>query len=388
MSGTLSASRPRRDYLAAADLLRVFAVGLVACFHIWQQSWLDPGFRIGGVYFDLQRIIRRGYMGVDLMLLLSGFLLYLPAAKSGKMPDTLTFYKKRMARILPSYLFALAVCAAFALTYGEDWGSAPLLWDMAAHLTFTHTFWRGTYMWTSLNVALWTLAVEVQFYLLFPLIGRAFQKKPWLTWALMTAIALGCRRAVTPLPDISMLFNQLPCMLDLYAFGMLAAHLLARREPGERRWPFALGSLLCLAGIVWVLWKQNPVTDRELNQLQMNWRPALAALGAGFLWCGGQWGPAFSRAVGNPLTRWCAAVSYNFYIWHQYLAVKLKLWHIPPYTTASGLPQMDEGQTWRIKYTLLCFAAAFAAAAALTWGLERPAARALSGRKSHIKEQT
>ena len=73
-----------RNYLAAADLLRVFAVGLVAWFHIWQQSWLDPGFRLAGAYIDLQRIVRRGYMAVDLMLLLSGFLLYLPAARRAR----------------------------------------------------------------------------------------------------------------------------------------------------------------------------------------------------------------------------------------------------------------------------------------------------------------
>ena len=61
---------PRREktYIAAADLLRVFCVGMVAWFHIWQQSWLDPGFRLGGMHIDLQRIVRRGYMGVDLML--------------------------------------------------------------------------------------------------------------------------------------------------------------------------------------------------------------------------------------------------------------------------------------------------------------------------------
>ena len=107
------------------------------------------------------------------------------------MPRTGEFYSKRLWRILPSYLFAIAACLVFTALYGRNLGSAPLWKDLLTHLTFTHTFWRGTYLWSSLNVALWTLAVEMQFYLLFPLVGRAFPAKPWLTFCGMTA-AGGC----------------------------------------------------------------------------------------------------------------------------------------------------------------------------------------------------
>ena len=50
-----------------------------------------------------------------------------------------------------------------------------------------------TYYWTSLNAALWTVAVEMQFYLLFPLLARAFGKRPALTFSLMTLAALVSR---------------------------------------------------------------------------------------------------------------------------------------------------------------------------------------------------
>ena len=366
-------ARKGKDYIAAADFLRVFAVGLVACFHIWQQSWLDPGFRLGGVYFDLQRLIRRGYMAVDLMLLLSGFLLYLPVARSGKMPDTRAFYGKRLRRILPSYLFALLAALVFARIYGREPGSPALWQDLAAHLTFTHTFWRSTYYWTSLNAALWTLAVEMQFYLLFPLVGRAFLKAPRTTFAAMTALGLAAGALAAGAEDIGMVFNQLPCMLQLYACGMLSAHLLIRCGGKLPGWLSAAGSAACLWGILWVLWKQSPADARELNVLQIAWRLPLGMLGGGFLWCGAQWGPILSRAAGSRVTKFCAGISYNFYIWHQYLAVKLKTWRVPPYT--SQLPQMSEGRLWQMKYTALCFAAAIAAAAILTYFIEKPAYR-------------
>ena len=373
-------ARKGKTYIAAADLLRVFCVGMVAWFHIWQQSWLDPGFRIGSAWLDLQRIVRRGYMLVDIMLLLSGFLLYLPVAGSGRLPDTRDFYRRRLWRILPSYLLAVGAAAVFAVVYGPTPGSDPLWKDLLAHLTFTHTFWRGTYLWTSLNGVLWTLAVEMQFYLLFPLIARLFRRYPWPTWAGMTALALFCRYLTEQVADPSILFNQLPCMLDLYAFGMLAAHLLSRREGSRRHWLYGLGSLAFLAGMVWVLWMQQPADGRDLQRLQLFWRLPLAVLGFGFLWCGGQWSPPLDRAVGNPGIRFLSAISYNFYIWHQYLAVKLKEWHIPPYA-ALDLPQRYEGRLWQQKYTAICFLSALALAALVTYLWEKPIARRGLGKK-------
>ena len=170
-----------------------------------------------------------------------------------------------------------------------------------------------------------------------------------------------------------MLFNQLPCMLDLYALGMLSAHLLAMTEGRRGSVLAALGSLLCLGGILWVLWIQAPADNRDLNQWQMNWRFPLGALGAAFLWCGGHWPARLNAAAGNPLTRFLSGISYNFYIWHQYLAVKLKAWHIPPYV--SQMPQMTEGTAWKRAYTAACLAAALGAAVLFTYGVERPAAR-------------
>ena len=223
-----------RRYFAAADVLRILCIFTVAWFHIWQQSWLDPSFRIAGHYFDLQRIVRRGYMLVDLTLLLTGFLLYRPLVRAeGKIADVKGFYYRRLCRILPCYLLAVLVAAAFALARGRAVGSAPLWRDLLTHLTFTHTFSMDTYYWTSLNAALWTVAVEMQFYLLFPLLARAFGKRPALTFSLMTLAALVSRALVAlRAHELSLWLNQLPCMLDLYALGMLAAHLLEKRAGG------------------------------------------------------------------------------------------------------------------------------------------------------------
>ena len=101
----------------AADLLRVGCTIAVAAYHIWQQSWLNPAFSLFGLRVNLRNQVATGYLGVDLLLMLSGFLLYLPYA-AGHTPDVRGFYRKRAARILPSYWFCLLIMLAFAAAGG------------------------------------------------------------------------------------------------------------------------------------------------------------------------------------------------------------------------------------------------------------------------------
>ena len=61
----------------------------------------------------------------------------------------------------------------------------------------------------------------------------------------------------------------------------------------------------------------------------------------------------------NRAVRFLSAISLNFYIWHQVLALKLKEWHIPTYSV--DLPQQNAGEPWRIRYTAICWLAAFLA---------------------------
>lgn len=65
-------------HIGVLDGIRVFAIGIVAWFHFWQQSWLSP--QIGSISLDW--LVRTGYLLVDMMILLSGFCLFLPYARA------------------------------------------------------------------------------------------------------------------------------------------------------------------------------------------------------------------------------------------------------------------------------------------------------------------
>lgn len=372
-----------RPYLAAADLLRAACVGLVGWYHIWQQSWLDPGFSIGSHYVNLQQLVRNGYMMVDVLLVLSGFLLALPYARArlgrGARPSPADFYRRRFWRIVPSYLLAILLTLfVWALPRGLYPSPAAMAKDLFAHVTFTHNLFADTYFATPLPGVLWTMGVEVQFYLLFPLIAVFYEDRPGLTCLLLALTALCFRLWLYGRANTLLWVNQLPCMLDLFACGMFAAWLYARLSDRElspsARWALAAAALLALGVIFQLLYRQTLGGGDAVRRGQLLRRLPLGLAGGAFLLCGCLGPAALARTVGNPLTRFLSAVSYNFYIWHQFIAVRLKAGRIPPYAAAEN-PNMAGEQPWQSRYTALCFLAALAAGAAVTYLWERPICR-------------
>ena len=369
----------RPEHSDAADFLRVFCVGFVGWYHIWQQSWLNPDLHIGRGYIRFYPLVSCGYMFVDLMLLLSGFLLML-GFLNGRDRRPSDFYVSRAARVLPSYWLCLGVLLfAFALPQ-KLYASQREMWgDLLPHLTFTHNFFYYSYLNTKLNVALWTLAVEVQFYVLFPWLGRAFEKKPILTYLGMTAFSLFVRfRLCLREEDVSLFFNRLGAMLDVYANGMLAALLYVRLcgkpDSAWRAWLSTALTVCACIGIYCILDRQMAADGMtELHRGQMTWRYPLSLLGSVFLVCGSRSIRGLRVLFSNRATHFLSGLSFNFYIWHQFLAVRLKKWRIPPYT--GDAPNMEGQQPWQRTYTLKCFCAALLAAVLATYLIEKPCAR-------------
>lgn len=380
-NSNLRPASPPPGYAAAGDFLRVFCVFMIGWYHIWQQSWLTPVLHLGGLTLDFYPWVRAGYMFVDLMLLLSGFLLYLPWA-NGSPPSTRDYLHRRARRILPGYWLAIIVMLVFAVTAPDFDRPGLLAKDVGVHLAFIHNLFRFSYTQTRLNAVLWTLAVEVQFYLLLPALAPVFKRHPLLCWGAMTGATLSFRCLWTvQMPDTTMFVNRLPNMLDLYANGMAAAHLYAKLAPKKdrRAWIAALGTLLCVLGAWGVLHivRQQALSygDYEALRLgQLTRRLPLGLCGAAFLLGGSLSYAPVRRTLSNRLLRFLGGASFSFYIWHQWLAVRLKQWRIPPYRAAADPNQAWE-MPWQLHYTLLCFAAALLLAVLIHRFIEKPAAR-------------
>ncbi|MBR1408972.1 MAG: acyltransferase [Clostridia bacterium] len=376
-------SKPDTGYVDICDGIRVLAIGIVAWFHIWQQSWLWPGFTLFGVRIDLDPVIRSGYMWVDIMILISGFCHYLPWARledGAPDPSALVFYRKRIARILPSYVLAVVVCFLGALGAGIFYRTgAQAAKDLAAHLTFTNVFFYDTYYGTPINAGLWTIAVEMHFYLLFPLIAKAFRRLPGATAAAMIAAALSFRGwAAANRTDVSLLFNQLIAYLDIFALGMLTA-LLHVKLSHTKRGPasrilcsvLAVGAFLLLLRLGREQSKCPNVDAIRLGQMQR--RLAMGICGSLLLLFGANAGLCLRKLLANPVMRFLSGISMQFYIWHQVLAVQIKWLRVIP--SAFEDPNFAGDIIWQKQYTLMCVLAALAVSTLLTYGFEHPIAR-------------
>lgn len=375
---------PRR--IPELDGLRVLLVFIVSWYHFWQQSWLTP--YVGS--YSLDFLVRAGYMPVDGTILLSGFLLFLPYARSMVLgepaPDRRWFYRRRVMRIVPSFYFiTLVMLFAVALPWGLYYSPQNMVKDLFMHATFTFTFDPYTYISTPIGVASWTLAIEMQAYLLFPFLARWAMKRPTAAVLSMTAISWlwrgWCLWAMT---DYNMVVNQLPSFLDVYALGMAAALLYVRLTQAWQKvkrpilWEVLATAVViaCVLALEKLLRVQaSSGAFNNIQAGQMIRRFPLATLIAALAVALPFTVLPLRKLMGNRLMTWLAGISMNYYLIHQNLAVHLKRLGIP--YSEYELPNQAGDRPWQYQYTALCFGLSLLLAAAVTYLVEKPGARLL-----------
>jgi peptidoglycan/LPS O-acetylase OafA/YrhL len=242
------------------DGLRGLAILLVMLFHTTQY----PRVR-GAGDAALTALPALGWCGVDLFFVLSGFLITrILLATRGSSSYAKSFYARRVLRIFPLYyamLLFFFVIAPRVLALAElnaAWtGTRPTeqVWYWL-HLSNLAAAQRGAFDHLSLAVA-WSLAIEEQFYLVWPWVVRWLSERSLLRLCAATAaIALALRVACVA-ADTSWLVPYLltPCRLDTLATGAAIA-LLARRQGGlaahaalARRALLAAGAAFALLAI-------------------------------------------------------------------------------------------------------------------------------------------
>ena len=381
--------RPSPRQIPELNGLRVLLVFIVSWYHIWQQSWWTPHI---GTY-SLDFLVRSGYVPVDGTILLSGFLLFLPHARSmllgETVPDVRTFYQKRIMRIVPSYFFiTLLMLFAVAIPYGLYYTPSAMWKDVLMHLTFTQTFDFATYIATPIGVASWTVAIEMQAYLLFPLLAKWARRNPLGTFASMAVAALLFRSwCLWNLTDFNMVVNQLISFLDVYAMGMAAALVYVKLttlypDAKDRKrflWQAAatLAALTAVYLLVQLLREQAGSGQSEIQSGQMYRRPAFGVLLA-LLTLSLPFAVRPLRFLfGNRMMGFLAMISMNYYLLHQNIAVYLKQRiQFPPaehYPFPNSIPGGPE-KPWVYQYTALCFGLSVLGAIAVTFLIEKPGA--------------
>jgi peptidoglycan/LPS O-acetylase OafA/YrhL len=168
MSISLSRRTSTGQYIREIDGLRFFAIMPVVIWHLAVRLGdLHPESTVGPLYSWLAI----GAKGVQIFFIISGFILLLPYAQYYNgirdRPSTRPFYLRRITRLEPPYLIAVIVIGSAQFLRGVDH-----IGRFFAGLGYSHALFFGdTNPFFSIA---WTLEIEIQFYLLVPIIAKVF----------------------------------------------------------------------------------------------------------------------------------------------------------------------------------------------------------------------
>ena len=222
-------------HLAYLDGVRGLAALWVLLAHAWLQVWpILRGIHPTGPIAWLTGWMLYAHFAVDVFIVLSGFCLALPAIRRNSVPNVTRFLTRRALRIVPPFYLALAVSTLLATTVvgrptGTHWDvSIPVTKrDVLANVLLVQDVWHLG----KINHAFWSIAVEWRIYFLFPLILSGLLRRGPVAIAITVVVSA----ALTWAAYGTWLANAHPHYLALFAFGMLAADVSARRPDLARR---------------------------------------------------------------------------------------------------------------------------------------------------------
>ncbi len=176
--------------------------------------------------------------GVELFFVISGFVIAMPFAiraqenkPSGSLKD---FYVRRLMRLEPPFLIAMVLTYA-SLVLVHHSSARGLLPHLLATCTYTHAMIYGSK--SPIAFITWSLEIEIQFYLLAPLIMSVFRQPSWIRRAALAALAitsLGVQGLIVHSHPV--LGFSLIAYLSFFVAGIIACDLAIENSFwGERR---------------------------------------------------------------------------------------------------------------------------------------------------------
>lgn len=283
--------------------LRAIAVALVLLFHVW------PG------------VIPGGYVGVDVFFVISGYLITSLLLREVEKTGTISigqFYARRARRLLPAALTVVGVSFfASVLAFPQVvWQS--FLSEFVASAVYVENWLLAAksvdYLAAEGAVSpvqhYWSLAIEEQYYLLWPLVVLAFTGRGWSARPLMAAVVV-----------------VIGCSFAAGVAGGLRGDPSAYFTTHTRVWQLACGALLAVrpplrAGVGELLLGLGLILYSALSFSGDTSYPGFAAvvptLGSMLAIAGGR-SYLESRTtswLGSPIATYVGDISYSLYLWH------------------------------------------------------------------------
>ena len=269
-----------------------------------------------------------GGAGVDLFFVLSGFLIIdilrrqrerIERRESTFLAEWKAFVVRRAYRIFPAYYLFLAIVLPCAILLGDQGVDRAAVW---AHLAYGVNVWISVSFqhWNDVTTHLWSLSVEEQFYVLFPILALAVpaRKLPVVCAAFVAAgvaafIGLTSFRAFAP--DI-----WSPVSFAKIALGgwFVLRFASARPAGGENStWPILLLAAYVIAPIF--VWRFGSPEAAAIFQFV----PMTALIAVTLILIHRHQASPLVRMLHCRPLRSLGAISYGFYVWHYPLNLSL-----------------------------------------------------------------
>jgi peptidoglycan/LPS O-acetylase OafA/YrhL len=333
------------SYRREIDGLRAFAVLPVILFH--------AGFQL----------FSGGFVGVDVFFVISGYLIttiILSELESGRF-SIIRFYERRARRLLPALFFVMLVSLPFAWLFLMPSELTSFSRSITAVSLFVSNFffWRdGSYFETAAELKpllhTWSLAVEEQYYVIFPLFLMTLWRfgKRFIVWTVSIAaiISLAFAQAGSVLRPVPTFF-MLPTRAWEVAIGALVAFQLARRDlrvPAlrYRQGAALLGFMMLLASIA-TFDSHTPFPSVYT---------ILPTLGTALMILYARPDTHIGKLLGWKVFVGIGLISYSAYLWHQPLFA----------FTRYSVPSLTAGMK-------ICLIALVFVLSVISWkGVERP----------------
>jgi peptidoglycan/LPS O-acetylase OafA/YrhL len=166
------------NFIPEIDGLRFIAISSVLVFHLHEYlNIFDLNVYSDNIdYSVLRYITQKGVVGVPLFFVISGFILGLPFAKyhinNEKKVNIKNYFLRRLTRLEPPYLLVMTIMFVAYVFVVQKYP-----FDLGLSSYFSSIFYSHNYIFNKfplLNSVAWSLEVEVQFYILAPILAYLF----------------------------------------------------------------------------------------------------------------------------------------------------------------------------------------------------------------------
>jgi peptidoglycan/LPS O-acetylase OafA/YrhL len=207
------------NYIPEIDGLRFLAISWIFVYHL--NDYLIKSFPVNDINI-FQKILRNGHLGVELFFVISGFVLSLPFAryylKQGKKIYLKQYFMRRLTRLEPPY-FLIMIFLFFFKIITHIYTANELTPHLIASLFYVHNIiYPGTL--PVVNSVAWSLEIEIQFYIMVPLLAHVFSLQRNIRRALLLSI-------ISMMPVVQYLFKSDTLFFYQFIQYFIAGFLLA-----------------------------------------------------------------------------------------------------------------------------------------------------------------